>query len=81
MFDLVKISCAHPMAALRLKFGYEYVKRIYEFSFPVYLVEHYSDTLYVVTLESEWVIPEHLKKIRLLPPCYVRKPKKNKMCS
>lgn len=54
-FDLVKISCSHAMAALRLNFWDDCWKTIYKFTSPVYLVKNYlsakSVTLYVVYSE------------------------------
>lgn len=56
-FGLTKISCAHAMTTLRLKFEDEYDINIYKFNFSIYLVEHYisaySDTIYVVHAESK----------------------------
>ncbi|PHT33699.1 hypothetical protein CQW23_25499 [Capsicum baccatum] len=57
MFDLVKIPCAHAMAALRSKHNDDYGLSIYEYSSPMYKVEEYllaySKSINVVSLESE----------------------------
>ncbi|KAH0664032.1 hypothetical protein KY284_028963 [Solanum tuberosum] len=61
-YDLIKIPCAHAMAALRSKHGNEYGMSIYEYSSPLYKVEAhllaYMDSINVVPLESEWCVPE-----------------------
>lgn len=40
-YDLVKMSCANSMVALRLKYGDEYGSSIYEYSSPMYKVKLY----------------------------------------
>ncbi|KAM3218688.1 hypothetical protein P3L10_023219 [Capsicum annuum] len=56
-FELVKISCAHPITSLQLKHGDDYGLRVYDYSPPVYKVEEYllaySKSINIVPLESE----------------------------
>ncbi|PHT40896.1 hypothetical protein CQW23_19750 [Capsicum baccatum] len=56
-FELVKISCAHPIASLQLKHGDDYGLRVYDYSSPVYKVEEYllaySKSINIIPLESE----------------------------
>ncbi|XP_016579148.1 uncharacterized protein LOC107876819 [Capsicum annuum] len=63
-FDLVKISCDHTMATLRLKHGDDYGLRVYDYSLPVYKVKEYllaySESINIVILESEWCMPQEL---------------------
>ncbi|XP_060200387.1 uncharacterized protein LOC132628640 [Lycium barbarum] len=40
-YDLVKLPCAHAMAALRLKYGNGYGSNIYKYSSPIYKVQSY----------------------------------------
>ncbi|KAH0784216.1 hypothetical protein KY290_003814 [Solanum tuberosum] len=71
-YDLVKISCAHAMAALRSKHGDEYGMTIYEYSSPLYKAETYllvySESINVVHIESEWCVPKELLSVNILPP-------------
>ncbi|KAH0704838.1 hypothetical protein KY285_019116 [Solanum tuberosum] len=71
-YDLIKIPCAHAMAALQSKHGNEYGMSIYEYSSPLYKVEAYllayMDSINVVPLESEWCVPEELLNVKILPP-------------
>ncbi|KAH0739593.1 hypothetical protein KY290_038298 [Solanum tuberosum] len=67
-YDLIKIPCAHAMAALRSKHDNEYGMSIYEYSSPLYKVEvayllAYIDYINVVPLESEWCVPEELRLV------------------
>ncbi|KAH0669507.1 hypothetical protein KY289_024000 [Solanum tuberosum] len=71
-YTLIKIPCAHAMAALRLKHGNEYGMSIYEYSSPLYKLEAYLlaylDSINVVPFESEWCVPEELLSVQILPP-------------
>ncbi|KAH0635609.1 hypothetical protein KY290_036022 [Solanum tuberosum] len=71
-YDLIKIPCAHAMAALRLKHDNEYGMSISEYSSPLYKVEAYllayMDSINVVPLESEWCVPEELLSVKILLP-------------
>ncbi|XP_049373974.1 uncharacterized protein LOC125839022 [Solanum verrucosum] len=71
-YDLVKIPCAHAIAALRSKHGDEYGMNIYEYSPPLYKPETYllaySESINVVPIESEWCMPEELLSVNILPP-------------
>ncbi|XP_060179031.1 uncharacterized protein LOC132609179 [Lycium barbarum] len=54
-YDMVKLPCAHAMAALRLKYGPDYDSSIYEYSSPIYKVQSYilafGETINVVPAE------------------------------
>ncbi|KAH0672666.1 hypothetical protein KY284_023753 [Solanum tuberosum] len=71
-YDLIKIPCAHAMAALQSKHGNEYGMSIYEYSSPSYKVESYLlaylNSINVVPLESKWCVPEELLNVKILPP-------------
>ncbi|XP_049352797.1 uncharacterized protein LOC125817302 [Solanum verrucosum] len=71
-YDLIKIPCAHAMAALRSKHGNEYGMSIYEYCSPLYKVEayllEYLNSINVVPLESEWCVLEELLNVKILPP-------------
>ncbi|KAH0681178.1 hypothetical protein KY284_022263 [Solanum tuberosum] len=71
-YDLIKIHCAHAMAALRSKHGNEYGMSIYEYSSPLFKVESYLlaylDSINIVALESEWCVPEELLNVKILSP-------------
>ncbi|XP_060182042.1 uncharacterized protein LOC132611665 [Lycium barbarum] len=73
-YDLVKLPCAHAMAALRLKYGNGYSSSIYKYSSPMYKVQSYiltfAETINVVPPESEWVVPEKYAKLYIAPPPY-----------
>ncbi|XP_060170384.1 uncharacterized protein LOC132601301 [Lycium barbarum] len=73
-YDLVKLLCAHAMAALRLKYGNRYGSSIYKYSSPMYKVQSYilafAETINVVPPESEWVVPEKYAKMYIAPPLY-----------
>ncbi|KAG5614754.1 hypothetical protein H5410_014578 [Solanum commersonii] len=71
-YDLVKIPCAHAMAALRSKHGNEYGISIYEYSSPLYKAETYllaySESINGVPIESEWYVPEELLSVHIFSP-------------
>ncbi|KAG5611131.1 hypothetical protein H5410_022412 [Solanum commersonii] len=71
-YDLVKILCAHAMAALRSKHGDEYGMSIYEYSLPLYKDETYllaySESINVVPIKSKWCMPEELLSVNIFPP-------------
>ncbi|KAH0671463.1 hypothetical protein KY289_025956 [Solanum tuberosum] len=70
-YDLVKIPCAHAMAALGLKHVDEYGMSIYEYSSPLYKAETYSRN----------GVPEELLSVNILPPLIVIKlGRKKKKC-
>ncbi|KAH0761481.1 hypothetical protein KY290_017554 [Solanum tuberosum] len=60
-YNLVKIPCAHVMAALRSMLVDEYGMIIYEYYSPLYKAETYllaySESINVVPIESEWCVP------------------------
>ncbi|XP_049378093.1 uncharacterized protein LOC125842840 [Solanum stenotomum] len=71
-YDLIKISCAHTMAALRSKHGNEYGMSIYLYSLTLYKVEAYllayMDSINVVPLKSQWCVPEELLNVNIFLP-------------
>ncbi|TMW85519.1 hypothetical protein EJD97_023022 [Solanum chilense] len=71
-YDLIKILCAHAMAALRSKHDNEYDMSICKYSLPLSKVEAYllayMDSINVVPLKSEWCVPEKLLNVKILPP-------------
>ncbi|XP_060211860.1 uncharacterized protein LOC132639434 [Lycium barbarum] len=73
-YDLVKLPCAHAMAALRLKYGNGYGSSIYKYSLPMYKVQSnilaFAETINVVPPESEWFVPEEYTKMYIAPPPY-----------
>ncbi|XP_060210209.1 uncharacterized protein LOC132637079 [Lycium barbarum] len=73
-YDLVKLPCAHAMAALRLKYRNGYGSSIYKYSSLMYKVQSYilafAETINVVPPESEWVMPEEYAKMYIAPPPY-----------
>ncbi|XP_060200354.1 uncharacterized protein LOC132628603 [Lycium barbarum] len=72
--DVVKLSCAHTMAVLRLKYHPDYGSSIYEYSSPMYKVQPYiiafGETINVVPAESEWEVPEKYASMYIPPPPY-----------
>ncbi|KAM3304089.1 hypothetical protein P3S67_015121 [Capsicum chacoense] len=56
-YDLVKLPCAHAMAALRLKHGDKYGTSIYSYSLQIYSKESYLlaylEPICAAPLESE----------------------------
>ena len=83
-YDLIKILCAHAMAALLSKHGNEYDMSIYKYSSPLSKVEAYllayMDSINVVPLESECCVPEELLNVKTLPPLVNTKCVCKKMC-
>ncbi|KAG5615953.1 hypothetical protein H5410_015777 [Solanum commersonii] len=73
-YDLIKIPCAHAMAALRSKHGNEYGMSIYEYSLHLYKFEAYllayMDSINVVPLESKWCVSKELLNVKILPPLF-----------
>ncbi|KAH0632912.1 hypothetical protein KY284_035698 [Solanum tuberosum] len=71
-YDVIKIPCAHAIAALRSKHSNEYGMSIYEYSSPLYKVESYLlaylDSINVVPLESKWCVPKELLNVKILSP-------------
>ncbi|XP_049363287.1 uncharacterized protein LOC125828025 [Solanum verrucosum] len=71
-YDLIKITCAHAMAALRSKHGNEYGMSIYLYSLTLYKVEAYllayMDSINVVPLKSQWCVPEELLNVNIFLP-------------
>ncbi|PHT99987.1 hypothetical protein BC332_29775 [Capsicum chinense] len=76
-FELIKIPCAHVMAALRVKYSDDYDLRVYNYSSPVYKVEEYllaySKSINVVPLEFELRVPQELLDVNIIPPLVVTK--------
>ncbi|PHU02439.1 hypothetical protein BC332_27690 [Capsicum chinense] len=72
MFELVKIPCAHAMASLQSKHNDDYGLSIYEYSSPMYKVEEYllaySKSINVVSLESEWSMPQEFLDVNNILP-------------
>ncbi|XP_060182919.1 uncharacterized protein LOC132612857 [Lycium barbarum] len=73
-YNLVKLSCAHAMAALILKYRPDYGSSIYEYSSPMYNVQSYilafAETINVVPAESEWEVLEKYTNMYIPPPPY-----------
>ncbi|XP_059281204.1 uncharacterized protein LOC132034883 [Lycium ferocissimum] len=73
-YELVKLPCAHAIAALRLKYENGYGSSIYKYSSPMYKVQSYilafAETINVVPPESEWVVPEEYAKMYIAPLPY-----------
>ncbi|XP_047251615.1 uncharacterized protein LOC124886719 [Capsicum annuum] len=71
-YDLVKLPCAHAMAALRLKHGDEYGTSIYNYSSQIYSKESYLlaylEPICAVPLESEWSVAREYLEMQVLPP-------------
>ncbi|PHU22033.1 hypothetical protein BC332_07140 [Capsicum chinense] len=71
-FDLVKLSCAHAMAASHLKHGDNYGTSIYNYSSPIYSKESYLlsylELSCVVPPESDWSVAREYLKLQVLPP-------------
>ncbi|PHU10792.1 hypothetical protein BC332_22652 [Capsicum chinense] len=59
-YDLVKLPCAHAMAALRLKNGDKYDTNIYNYSSQIYSKESYLlaylEPICAAPLESQWSV-------------------------
>ncbi|XP_016566653.2 uncharacterized protein LOC107864736 [Capsicum annuum] len=81
-FDLVKIPCDHAMAALRSNHGVDYGLRVYDYSWPLCKVEEYllvySKSINVVSLESEWRVPQELLDVNIIPSLMVTKLRRKK---
>ncbi|PHU10856.1 hypothetical protein BC332_22716 [Capsicum chinense] len=71
-YDLVKLPCAHAMAALRLKHGNEYGTSIYNYSSQIYSKESYLlaylEPICAAPLESEWSVAREYLEMQVLPP-------------
>ncbi|XP_016581684.1 uncharacterized protein LOC124886612 [Capsicum annuum] len=84
-FDLLKMSCEHAMAGLRAKYGDDkgYGNSIYEYSSPIYKVENYlviySEAINVVSLETEWTMPQELQDTNICTSPYDSKLKRKKV--
>ncbi|XP_047252953.1 uncharacterized protein LOC124887382 [Capsicum annuum] len=70
-YDLVKLPCAHPMEALRLKHGDEYCTSIYNYSSQIYSKESYLlaylEPICAAPLESEWSVAREYLEMQVLP--------------
>ncbi|XP_047250007.1 uncharacterized protein LOC124885806 [Capsicum annuum] len=71
-YDLVKLLCAHAMAALRLKHRDKYGTSVYNYFLQMYLKESYLlaylEAICAASLESKWsVVREYLEMQVLLP--------------
>ncbi|XP_047259007.1 uncharacterized protein LOC124891252, partial [Capsicum annuum] len=53
-YDLIKLPCAHAMAALRLKHGDEYDTSIYKYSFPYIQKNHTSLHTWNLFMQYHW---------------------------
>ncbi|XP_016567023.1 uncharacterized protein LOC107865221 [Capsicum annuum] len=71
-YDLVKLPCAHAMAALHLKHGDEYGTRIYNYSLQIYLKESYLlaylEPICAAPLELEWSVEREYLEMQVLLP-------------
>ncbi|XP_047264206.1 uncharacterized protein LOC124896641 [Capsicum annuum] len=69
-FNLVKLSYAHAMAALRLKHEDNYGSSTYNYSSPIYSKElylfAYLEPICVVPLESEWSVAREYLEMQFL---------------
>ncbi|XP_013633381.1 PREDICTED: uncharacterized protein LOC106339116 [Brassica oleracea var. oleracea] len=75
-FDMDKIPCVHAAAAAKfLSVGRDL--HLQEFCSKYYLVElwalAYCRTIYHVPHMSEWVIPDEIRALKVLPPIYEKK--------
>ncbi|XP_059306239.1 uncharacterized protein LOC132057629 [Lycium ferocissimum] len=74
VFDLDKIPCPHAMAALRVQYGDDFGRRIYDYSSPYYKVENYiiayCEEIYPVPSEESWEVPLEILE-REIPPPYI----------
>ncbi|PHT51110.1 hypothetical protein CQW23_10857 [Capsicum baccatum] len=72
MYDLVKLSCAHAKAALRLKHEDEYDTSIYNYSSQIYSKESYIlaylEPICAAPLDSEWSVAREYLGMQVLPP-------------
>ncbi|CAL2228399.1 unnamed protein product [Prunus armeniaca] len=66
-FDLEQLSCKHAIAVCRhLKLNpYSFASSYYT---RATWVAAYAESIYPVPPEGTWVIPENLKKVKILPP-------------
>ncbi|XP_047267600.1 uncharacterized protein LOC124898028 [Capsicum annuum] len=70
-YDLVKLPCAHAMAALRLKHGDEYDTSIYNYSSQIYSKKSYLlvylEPICAAPLESKWSVAREYLGVQVLP--------------
>ncbi|XP_059316210.1 uncharacterized protein LOC132067097 [Lycium ferocissimum] len=72
VFDLDKIPCPHAMAALRVQYGEDFGRRIYDYSSPYYRVENYiiayCEEMNPVPSEESWEVPMEILEREIPPP-------------
>ncbi|XP_047266074.1 uncharacterized protein LOC124897260 [Capsicum annuum] len=82
-YDLVKLSCAHAMAALNLKHGDEYDTSIYNYSSQIYSKESYLlanlEPICEAPLKSEWSVAREYLEMYVLPPDFDLKLERRKV--
>ncbi|PHU20840.1 hypothetical protein BC332_11991 [Capsicum chinense] len=82
-YDLVKLPCAHAMAALHLKHGDEYGTSIYNYSSQIYSKESYLlaylELICAAPLDSEWSAAREYLGMQVLPPDFDPKLEKRKV--
>ncbi|XP_050224326.1 uncharacterized protein LOC126674015 [Mercurialis annua] len=82
-FDIDEIPCKHDVAFLADKKTepYAYCSRYYT---NAAMLATYSETVYPLEKEEEWIIPEHIKNMIVLPPQHrtrTGRPKKSRYTS
>ncbi|XP_059294550.1 uncharacterized protein LOC132047537 [Lycium ferocissimum] len=72
VFDLDKIPCPYAMTALRVQYGENFGRRIYDYSSPYYRVENciivYCEEMNPVPSEESWEVPMEILEREIPPP-------------